>query len=131
MKMLFACPECRGQKEVECCECGSTVECDECNGSGLDNEIIDVKAFEAACHEAFNVPLLKWKKGSKKKRPPTATWALVENGTIIGRTNGEAKVPFAAFRRDRLQNRFRDPLARLDETSEQPQVADVLAWLDA
>jgi len=41
----YACPECQGTCEVECDCCGSTISCDECDGSGLDAEKIDVPAF--------------------------------------------------------------------------------------
>ncbi len=44
----FECPECNGSKEIECFNCGSECECEECLGTGWDRNRIDVKAFKEA-----------------------------------------------------------------------------------
>ena len=49
----FDCPECDGNGEVICSECGITeYDCDVCEGTGLDPAKIDVAAY-AKDNEAF------------------------------------------------------------------------------
>ncbi len=44
----FNCPECDGEGEVECCDCGSEIDCDHCAGTGWDADQVDITAFIAA-----------------------------------------------------------------------------------
>ncbi len=119
MKSKYPCPECDGDGEVECCECGSDKDCEACDGSGIDTEKINVKAYNAACHDAFK----KSKRGS---------WDVVENRLLIGRTDGKAVVPISAFSFEREKREGEDPLAWLDDDGKkQPSLVDPLAWLDA
>lgn len=44
----FACDECDGEGREECSRCGSKIKCEDCGGTGLDDELIDAKAFGLA-----------------------------------------------------------------------------------
>lgn len=131
MKIKFACPECKGRKEVQCCECGSDIECEACNGSGLDTDIIDVQAFNAACREAFYGEQVEIKgalfKAKQKKKKNRGSWNWIEGLEVIGRTNGEVSIPYAAFRKD--IDHSSDPLAWL-ENKQAIQEPNALSWMD-
>jgi len=56
-KSEYNCPECDGEREVICTECGTEVECDRCDGTGWDPEQVDIAGFKAAC-ESLNEKML-------------------------------------------------------------------------
>jgi hypothetical protein len=88
----FACQECRGTGDCLCC--GSEGGCDECNGTGIDEQLVDVSAFNEAC-KALNAE-------SQKIGHIALSWSLVdkESGKTIGRTNGKRDVKLADFVRE-------------------------------
>jgi hypothetical protein len=71
MKGPYLCLECEGSGEGECLHCGSMVDCDDCDGTGLDNSRMDVAAFTAAEGEILNTGV--------------STWSWIENGICLGR----------------------------------------------
>src|ERR1700676_5274428 len=75
------CQECDGTGETECCECGQTVNCDECN-DGIDPTIVDMLKFWEACKKRL---------GSMFHSP------LVENGESMGMKSGDKQVYFREF----------------------------------
>ncbi len=152
MKSKYSCPECHGSKEVDCCECGHTVDCDACDGSGLNGELIDIKAFKKADYEAFHpiieeLPLMKNARRKKKKKTDDSpkrefisSWDWIENGQHVGRTGGERikgrcagtiTVRYSDFLFEKMRNPLADPLAYLDEQPQQPSLTDPLAWIDS
>ncbi len=46
MKNL-SCPECSGDGNIECSECGVERECDHCRGTGYDPEVVDLDRWLA------------------------------------------------------------------------------------
>ena len=83
MTKKYQCLECRGRCEVECECCGSIVDCDECDGSGLNPEVIDIVAFRKA-----EADLLQRHGG---------TCALIQNGVEIGRRSFSESKPIEAL----------------------------------
>lgn len=69
-----ACNKCRGHGDVDCCECGSRIDCDNCNGTGYDPHKIDVDRWAA---ESLKLTLETGKSSG-----------IVEDGSIVGQTNG-------------------------------------------
>ncbi len=51
----YACPTCDGKALHKCPSCGNETDCDRCGGSGLNDAVVDVEAFEAAV-EARRLP---------------------------------------------------------------------------
>lgn len=79
----YRCGGCDGTGEMECHACQHEVTCDECHGSGLDDDAIDVTAFQNACRE----------------RLAGGSWALLEGDQIAGRTDGTTQVRYSEFAR--------------------------------
>ncbi len=46
MKNL-SCPECKGDGNIECSECGAEHECDHCRGTGYNPEVVDLDCWLA------------------------------------------------------------------------------------
>ena len=67
------CPECDGYCEVECCSCGSVVDCEHCHGEGYDPDVFDTQAYAAACSEMH------------KTDGAIGSAALVDDGVYVGR----------------------------------------------
>ena len=79
----YNCPECDGEGEAECYNCGSECECDYCDGTGWDPEQVDVAAF-AEAEKALN----------QKMREAGCTcltheWVDRDTDTRLGRSGGE------------------------------------------
>jgi hypothetical protein len=89
----FACPDCGGSGVAECRECGRDVDCDVCDGSGLDPDKIDLAAWLAA-DDAFI-------------RRHGTSWAWIVRGEWLGRMSpsGEA----LSYRRFALDESLRLP----------------------
>ena len=83
MKNPYACPACDGKCVTHCPHCDSEIDCEECNGSGLDAAKIDVKSFLAAEME------LRRRTGS------TRPWA--EGEFIVGRRSKTETLAYADF----------------------------------
>ena len=83
----FICVECLGDGHYECEECGSTVDCGECEGTGLDSSEIDILAWTLA----------------ERALSTTGTTDLQDaDGMLIGRQaiEGNKSILFADFRLD-------------------------------
>jgi hypothetical protein len=80
----YACPECQGHRVVECYACGHEVDCDVCDGTGLDGSRIDLDAFTRAS-EAL-------------QHEERVTWAWVEGGVVCGRRNSARTLAYEDFR---------------------------------
>lgn len=79
----FKCPRCAGSGDEMCFHCGSEVDCEDCQGTGLDISRIDVARFVAAENEQLV--------GSG------GTWALEENGMWVGRESDKGKLYYRDF----------------------------------
>ena len=84
---LLNCPECIGGGEIECDQCGSTMDCPDCCGTGLDDGQIDTKAWDKADQEFT--------------RLNGCSWGWYEDGVCMGREarNGKRLV-IADFARE-------------------------------
>ncbi len=81
------CQNCDGTGEVECECCGGNTACDECDGSGLDADRIDVAAFSKAHDELL--------------RDSHCTWGLRgDEGKVIGRCNDHGKIRYGDFAKE-------------------------------
>lgn len=83
MKNEFECYSCYGSGEAECPHCNQDMTCEECDGSGLDSERIDIAAFQSAAESLFE--------------EEKTSWAAVEDGAYVGRTNGKRTVYYRDF----------------------------------
>ena len=83
MNNPYACEFCSyGTATCDCC--GSDIDCEECEGTGLNDDLIDVEAFNNACDAAFvSVP----------------SWAWIENKAWLGRASNTVKVAYEDFKR--------------------------------
>jgi hypothetical protein len=71
----YPCPDCGGWRVVECDCCGNEQDCEECKGTGLDPDRIDVEAYEADC-------------AAMHKSGGGSSWSLQDKQHMtIGRTN--------------------------------------------
>lgn len=79
----YACPECRGNVEVRCYHCGGDMDCEACDGTGLDAEKIDLEAWD------------------RETRRKGMTKELVEDGVYVGRANmnGTEKLYYRDYER--------------------------------
>jgi len=80
MNQPYACGQCRGERQVECACCGHLVDCDRCNGYGIDPAKVNLRAFreaETACWKEFG----------------GASWPLIETDEVVGRVGGETDHP--------------------------------------
>jgi len=71
MKNKYACVECDGTGETVCDCCDSDIECDDCGGTGVNSDMIDIDRWEeaeGALQEEFGV-----------------TWDWIEGDEVIGR----------------------------------------------
>jgi hypothetical protein len=93
MKKQFECPECEGEGIEMCSCCDSELgDCEFCEGTGVDAEIVDIKAFKAAENQLAS------------ESTPNAvygTWALVEGGVCTGRANTRGIVRYNQFLRNK------------------------------
>lgn len=80
------CSSCDGDGEEICECCGSTTECENCGGEGIEPDAVDLNAFHAACVLAFSC-------GGDHD----GSWALIENNVWVGRQNKTAKVYYRDF----------------------------------
>lgn len=87
----FVCPECDGEGEVECCCCDNETECEACNGTGLDDDRIDVAAFTAAVNELHE--------GAPVGVPMSWEWIDPATGAWLGRESPAGRVAYADFAR--------------------------------
>jgi hypothetical protein len=79
----FSCPECAGFGTEECDRCGAETTCGDCDGTGLDDEVIDVEAMQAAM-----------------KSLGGATWELLGEGLErLGRQSDSGSIRYEDFRR--------------------------------
>jgi hypothetical protein len=85
MQSLYDCPECQGCRVVECYACGCEVDCEECDGTGLDPSKIDVAAFTRAANTLGH------------DSPSRSSWDWVEGGTVKGRRNETRTVAYEDF----------------------------------
>lgn len=76
----YNCPHCDARGTVECSECGTEHECEECRGTGWDPAFVDVDAFWGA---ALN---LDDKIRDAGRLMLTHEW--IENGRRLGRDGG-------------------------------------------
>lgn len=60
----FPCPECDGEGELVCRCCGSEIDCESCDGTGFDPDLIDIRAWVAA-ERAFPSPSWDWERDGK------------------------------------------------------------------
>lgn len=81
----YACPECDGAGIVECPHCDQDMDCEVCDGSGLDHDRLDYCAYSVALNA------LAVTSGHKRPSP----W--VENGIQLGMQTGCGKVAFADY----------------------------------
>ena len=70
---------------MECECCGQETDCEECDGTGLNDALLDVKAFNEAADELF--------------RESGMTWLWVENNTALGRASRKGRVAYADYAR--------------------------------
>jgi len=75
----YECPDCDGcgVSKCECCQHERT--CEECHGTGIDADKVNIDAFKAAQKD-----LVRAYGG--------ASWAIKENGLTVGRASGRATV---------------------------------------
>ena len=78
-----ACQKCRGHAEVECGECGSTIDCDHCNGTGYDSEKVDVERWAVDVHQ------LTMETGSSR--------GVVVDGSIVGQESTKRRIMVADY----------------------------------
>ena len=76
----YPCPECYGEGEVECGECGCEHECERCGGTGLDPALVDIERFRLA-----------------EKEHGLPSWALEEKGQFVGRAGDGWKLYYKDF----------------------------------
>ena len=81
----YECPDCDGWGVSECRSCGHEHTCEECHGTGVNSDTVSVVAFFAA--QKANV-----------RAHGGASWALTENGLVVGRQGGRAAVPVWSLR---------------------------------
>jgi len=79
----YNCPECDGEGEVECCECGSEYACKHCAGTGWDPFQVDIEAFKKA------VAALGQKITDEAGRGGIYEWIDRDTDTRLGRSGGE------------------------------------------
>ena len=72
----YDCPECEGTGQFECSCCGSDAACTACDGTGLDDKVMDVEAFMVAKREMG-------------KLHGGASWIHEQNGEEVGRAGGD------------------------------------------
>lgn len=91
----YNCPHCDGGTATcECC--GNECECEECDGTGWDSDVVDVTAFKAA--EATLTEKMK----AAGRHVLTYEW--IEGGKRLGRNGGEfGRVAVADFLRAVLE----------------------------
>lgn len=82
------CPKCKGNGEYVCGRCKNEVWCVACDGTGWDVNVVDVKAYEAACRA---LPPQSDVLGSYSYES--------RDGIRLGRTNGKEHVLVADFLR--------------------------------
>lgn len=89
----YPCPDCFGSGETECDCCGAESCCEACDGSGIDTERIDLKAFNTNAEE-------------KAREHGGTSWEIVENRVYVGRQGGSLGNPPAwqLFYRDFLRS---------------------------
>ncbi len=85
----YQCPECDGDGEEECYHCGNMMDCEACDGTGLDDSKIDVEAFKKA-ERSFNY---------NSEGQFISSWDMVDSdGTTIGRQRADgAKLRYDQF----------------------------------
>ena len=81
----YNCPECDGETEVECLECGVEGECLNCKGTGWDPDQVDIDGFKAA------------ENALEEKAGGTYEWIDPETDTRLGRRSKEETVAVADF----------------------------------
>ena len=82
----YTCGNCGGSGEDICLSCDSEITCEECKGTGLDDELIDAMAFQAA---------------ARTKSLKSSSCGLIEKGKTVGRKFGDGStLLYADFRRD-------------------------------
>lgn len=93
----YGCSECEGEGEVECDCCGSEVTCEACKGSGLDPDLIDIKAWEAAANALTRKHGCSW------------AWVDRDTGVYLGRegTDGD-RIAYADFLVGRAESTAQD-----------------------
>lgn len=80
----YACSECKGWGVGSCPECECERDCPECGGTGLDDLLIDVSAFNAAHKALIGMD---------------GTWDWIEDGVVLGRRNKDRVLAYADFAR--------------------------------
>lgn len=83
----FACHECSGEGSVDCCSCEQEVECDHCEGTGLDPDVIDLDLWRAA----------EEKLKTNERGAFVSTWAWIEGGEWVGRCHRGAGIRYEDY----------------------------------
>jgi DnaJ-class molecular chaperone len=70
----YACPECAGEGEYVCPHCEQDTDCSSCNGSGLNDTVVDVPAFLSAANDL------------RLQQEPAGQYSIdwIENGVQMG-----------------------------------------------
>lgn len=82
----YQCKECDGEGNYDCPHCGQDMQCEECEGFGLDADVVDIKAWNAALSKAVS------------DNHKSSSWDLRDrHGNVIGRQSDNWKLYYASF----------------------------------
>lgn len=73
MRRKYECIGCYGTGAVACPCCGEEAECEQCDGTGIDADKVDIEAFRSECDRLFTL----------------ASWDYLEDELIAGRCGGD------------------------------------------
>lgn len=73
MRRKYPCVYCAGTGEGYCPCCGEDKECEQCEGTGIDSDKVDIEAFRSECDRLFT----------------QSSWDYLEDGITAGRCGGD------------------------------------------